>query len=217
MGAEVGALGLGVGHLGLAGTSQVNLTASGTTRDSLMSDGFVAVLEQDTPDGPDTLRLVVPSEQAARELVSALLDGAVGRFTRTDRNGRTVAAYPVAHATLRRLAPDLLAFPDEASYVSDRLHAVLRMPEASNPSISVWGVPLSRHAILGSAIQIGTEGSVQPLFPVELLQAIREVTERAVLATTAGAPTQGTIANQLPSSAGDEASEPPFTWPNQPL
>jgi hypothetical protein len=40
IGAGVGGVGLGVGTLGLSGTSKVSLTTSGTSRDNLMSDGF---------------------------------------------------------------------------------------------------------------------------------------------------------------------------------
>jgi hypothetical protein len=47
---------LGIGQLGLSGTSKVDLTSSGTARDNLMGDGFVAAFERDTQDGP------IPSE-----------------------------------------------------------------------------------------------------------------------------------------------------------
>jgi hypothetical protein len=205
LGVEIGALGLGLGMLGLAGTSQVNLTSSGTTRDNLMSDGFVAVLEQDTPTGPDTVRLVVPSEQAARELVSALLDEVAEDFTKTDGNGETSVEYPPAYSALERLGQRLLAFPDEASYVSDRLHSVMRMPEGSRPSIAIWGSSLSQHAILGSAIRIGDDGPIQPLFPLDLITAIRKVTERAIATAKGYEPSPEQATGLLPPMSGEDA------------
>jgi hypothetical protein len=100
----------------------------------------------------------------------------------------TVIDHFLAHSTLRRLAQRLLAFPNEASYVSDRLHSVMRMSEESRPSISVRGTPLSRHALLGSSIKIGADGPVQALSPVGLVTAIRAVTRRAIVASKTGSP-----------------------------
>jgi hypothetical protein len=190
IGAEVGGVELGSGSLGLSGTSQVSLTTSGTSRDNLMSDGFFAVLEQDTPSGIDTLRMVVPSEQAARELVKALLDEALDSFTAiTNPRFKTRwMMYPQAHSTLAQFVPMLLSFPDEASYVSDRLHAVIRMPEPSRPLLNIWGEPLGQHAVLASSVQFGDEGAIQPLFPVDLITQLQVTTRLATYLAEYGKP-----------------------------
>lgn len=182
VGGTIGRVGLGVGRLGLSGASEVNLTSSGTTRDDLMGDGFIAVFEQDTPAGADTLRVVVPSEQATREWVDALLDTMLARFTTVDTNGKTRVEFPQSHATLRRLMPDLLRFENEASYISDRLHSVLRMPPESRPQIAVYGHPLSDHALVGAAIQIGSDDRMHLLFPGDLVKTVPQLVDQAFAA-----------------------------------
>jgi len=144
-----------------------------------MSDAFVAVFEQDTPAGLDTLRVVVPSEQAARELVEAVIREAAERFTGVDQKGQEVVEFPRAHSTLLVLGEGLLAFPDEASYVSDRLSAVMRAPPGARPRINVYGLPLSGHAILGAAIELRHGEAPLPLFPVDVIMKIQAAGERA--------------------------------------
>lgn len=170
IGGSVGALGLGVGKLGLSGTSEVNLTFQGTTRDDMMGDGFIAVFEQDTQAGVDTLRVVVPSEQATRELAAAILEELLNR----------TIAWPQSHATLRGRIPELLAYRNEASYVSDRLHAVLRMPPESRPLIQVYGEPVSGHAVLGGVIQVVGDDTIFPLFPLSLFREVPQMIEQVL-------------------------------------
>jgi hypothetical protein len=151
---------------------------------------FFAVLEQDTPSGIDTLRMVVPSEQAARELMKGLLDEALASFTPIVTPGykTRVMMYPKAHNTLAQLVPTLLSFPDEASYVSDRLHAIIRMPEPTRPLLNIWGEPLGQHAVLASSVQFGDEGAIQPLFPVDLITQVQATTRLATYLAEHGKP-----------------------------
>ncbi len=180
VGVGVGRFGLGTGRLGLSGTSDVSLTLSATSRDNLMSDGFVAVLEHVDGNRIDTLRVVVPSEQASRELVREFFEEMLAKFG-TRSNGELKLDYPTPYAILQRNSRDLMNFRYEASYVSDRLHGILRMPPETRPLISVFGQQLSDHAILGAAILIGEESQLIPLFPVALLKGIAPIVERAVV------------------------------------
>jgi hypothetical protein len=189
VGAARGGLGLGVGSLGLSGASSANLTFSGTTRDDLMGDGFIAVFERDVPGGVDTVRVVVPSEQATQEWVGALLEETLAKFTTVNSDGQRNVRFNQSYATLKRFIPDLLRFENEASYVSDRLHSVLRiLPPESRPPINVYGYPLSEHAVVGAGIQFGHDDRIHPLFPGALVKALPQIVERALTAPTPGAP-----------------------------
>ena len=66
--------------------------------------------------------------------------------------------------------------------MSDRLHAIMRMPPEARPLVNVYGPPISQHAILGAAIQIGSEAHYTPLFPLGLFMTVPAVVERAVAA-----------------------------------
>ncbi len=169
-GLGVGGAGLGLAKVGLAGTSNVNLTLSGTTRDDMLGDGFIAVFERDSGGGIDTIRVMVPSEQATRELVLAVLQDSANRLTTAGDGERLL--WPKSDALFRRRLAELLSYRNEVSYVSDRLNAILRMPPESRPSVSVYGQPLSDHAILGAAIEISGEEAIYPLFPVRLCQEV---------------------------------------------
>lgn len=165
VGLSVNNVGLGLGSLGLRGTSRVDLKLSGTTRDDLMGDGFVAVFEKDTPAGIDTLRVVVPSENETREFLEATFEQLASRLTQTP-------TWTRSHSILRDRLHELLAYVDETSYVSDRLQAILRMMPESRPLVTVFGEPLSRHAVLGAAVQIAGDDALHPLFPVALVREV---------------------------------------------
>lgn len=181
VGASVGALGLGMGKLGLSGTSQVNLTSEGTTRDNMMGDGFIAVFEHDTNAGVDTIRLVVLSENATQQLGAAILDQLLNRLTTVNNDGVRSINWPRCHATLKGRSPELLSFQNEASYISDRLHAVLRMPAESRPLVTFYGEPLSGHAVLGTAIQIAGDDMIYPLFPIALFRELSLLIEKLIV------------------------------------
>jgi hypothetical protein len=58
-----------------SGISDVQLGLSGSSRDDLTGDAFVAVFEQRLPDGTiDTIRAIVPSEGQVRSYVGQLLN-----------------------------------------------------------------------------------------------------------------------------------------------
>ena len=171
--------GVGIGQLGQRGVSQVSLSSSGTNRDDLMGDGFVAVFEKQGASDTDTLRVVVPSENATRELIRGYLAESLERLaTKKNDKGRLQLGWKQSHSRLKTAIPELLEFKDEASYVSDRLSSILRMPPESRPLVSVFGPPLSEHAIVGAAIKIGDEPPL-PLFPVALMKTMPPVVNKA--------------------------------------
>lgn len=160
-------MGLGVGQVGISGQSSVHLTLSGTTRDGLLADAFVAVFEHDFPDGrTDTLRVIVPSEPAAREMVSQFLTTLGKSFG--EGSHRDTALSQNA-ALLAR------SFKTDVSYVSDRLSAVLRLAPEKRPRISVIGAPITEHALLGGAVQFSGENTWYQLFPLGLIEQVAQL------------------------------------------
>jgi hypothetical protein len=178
VGASLGRSSLGIGSIGLSGTSQVSLTSSGINRDNLMGDGFIAVLEKPSDRRVELLRLVVPSENETREWVGQWINefpidlfAAHDGFGKVKRkNGKLIPYFRKCYASFERNASELLRFKDEVSYVSDRLNSILRMPIESRPDITVYGEPISEHAILGAAIRFGDEEKLIPLFPITLIK-----------------------------------------------
>jgi hypothetical protein len=164
VGVSVGRVGLGVGQVGLSGASSVDLDVSGVMRDNLHGDGFIAVLEQEQPNGMiDTIRIIAPSEPACREYIAHLLPAM----------GATFGTGSHVEATFQRYAPQLAAsFPCDVSHVSDQLRAMLRQPSERRPTVAVVGEDLGGSAILGGAIRFGAGGPWQPLFPLSLTRAI---------------------------------------------
>lgn len=189
---NIDGLGLGLAKIGLSGTSQVELTSSGTTRESLTGDGFIAILEFDIPTGTDTLRVVVPPEHSVRDIVTTIVSE-IGENLRP--NSATQRLYYRSWTAFRDQVPKMLAFPYEASYASDRLSAILRRPPASRPAITVYGSPISEHAVLAASIQFSAEEPPQSLFPLDLLNGLQSAVADALAAlnpppqtTTTGTP-----------------------------
>lgn len=153
-----------VGKVGISGASRVDLDVSGVMRDNLGGDGFIAVFEQDQPNGMiDTIRIIVPSDPACREYIAQLLPAI----------GATFGTGSHVDATFRRYAPQLaVSFPCDVSHVSDQLRAILRQPLERRPTVTVVGEDLGGAAILGGAIRFGVDGSWQQLFPLSLNRAI---------------------------------------------
>jgi len=169
IGLQVGNVGLGVGKVGITGQSQANFGLSATTRDNLLGNGFIAVLERDMYGGlVDTVRVVVPSEPAIREFVEQFMDGLSAIFYRTSYCGNVFSAYT---ASLQQLI--------EISYVSDLLSACLRMPPARRPRVSVIGEKINEHAIIGDMILFENEGRWHTLFPTHLLREINGIAIQA--------------------------------------
>jgi hypothetical protein len=138
-------------------------------RTDLGGDGFVAVLEQEQPNGMiDTLRIIAPSEPACREYIAHLLSAM----------GATFGTGSHVDETFRRYAPQLAAsLPCEVSHVSDQLRAVLRQPPERRPTVAVVGEALGGAAILGGAIRVGADGPWQQLFPLSRNRAILSAAE----------------------------------------
>jgi hypothetical protein len=133
-------------------------------RANLHGDGFVAVLEQEQPNGViDTIRIIAPSEPACREYITHLLSAI----------GTTFGSGSHADEAFRRSAPELAAsFPCDVSHLSDQLRAMLRQPPERRPTVSVVGEEIGDSAILGGAIRFGADGPWQQLFPLGRNRAI---------------------------------------------
>lgn len=169
-GVGVGGVGLGVGRLGLSGHSDVNLTMDATTRDNMLSDGFIAVLEIGSGASVQPIRLVVPGDPAARGTVASLILAATRAYGGREGSHRT--------RTLENLAAAVRSAPlGDISYCSDRLSAILRLPPAQRPALSITGVSLGRHVVLGCAIRFGNEATEYQLFPLAMTLAIRAALE----------------------------------------
>ncbi len=169
VGVSAGRVGLGVGKVGISGSSSVDLDVSGVIRNDLGGDGFVAVLEQDRPNGMiDTLRIIVPSEPACREYIANLLSAI----------GATFGTGSHVDETFRRYSSQLAAsFPCDVSHVSDQIRALLRRPPERRPTVSVIGEDVGGSAILGGAIRIGADGPWHQLFPISRNRAILSAAE----------------------------------------
>lgn len=168
---QVGRVGIGLGRIGVSGQSDVHLSFSGTTRDNLLGDGFIAVFEQDLSGGGiDTLRVIVPSDPASRDMVTQFAT-ALGRGFGEGSHTEGILAGNAA----------LLAksFHTNVSYISDRLNAVLRMPAEQRPMISVVGAPITEHALLGGALQFAGDNTWYQLFPVVLIEQLTELVAEA--------------------------------------
>lgn len=162
LGVQIGRFGVGIGSIGIAGRSDVHLTSRGITRDSLMGDGFIAVLEEHRGSGVvETLRVVVPSEDSCRDYIRSLLESlSIGEDSHT---GVLLDRY---------LSRILSVIRTDISYVSDQLMANARRPLEDRPPIAVAGTPLTDHAMVGGAVKIGTNQRWLQLFPLSIVQQI---------------------------------------------
>ena len=156
----------------MSGQSQMNLSASGSIRDDLLADSFIAVLERDRPDGMvDTVRVVVPSEPAIREFLN--------QFVHT--LGKQVVEDSHCYAAFSELA----SLPLSVSYVSDLLASTLRRPPQSRPTVNVIGARLAEGIILGEAIQFSHDPRWYNLFPISICVKAEELAEKAQTALAA--------------------------------
>jgi DNA-binding SARP family transcriptional activator len=146
------------------GISDVQLGLAGSSRDDLTSDAFVAVFEQQLPDGTtDTIRAIVPSEAQARSYIGQLLNA-----WRTQLGANTESEQ-----MLRKYSGTIYeGIASDSSYVGDRLTAILRMPHQEQPTVTVVGEAIGPHAVLAGAIRFGPSGPLYQLFPVALIHAL---------------------------------------------
>jgi hypothetical protein len=166
VGVSIGSVGVGTGQIGIQGKSDVHLDLSGTARDNLIGDGFVAVLEKDQSSGErDIIRVVGLSDPATREYVSSMLLSL----------GRGFGQESHRDNVFRRNVPGIQSsFHNDAAHVSDRLSSIMRMELSGRPTITVVGIELTEHAILGGAIRFGNDKRWYQLFPLCLIQKISE-------------------------------------------
>jgi len=147
-----------------SGISDVRLGLSGSSRDDLAGDAFVAVFEQRLPDGTiDTIRAIVPSEGQVRSYVGQLLNAWQTQLGLNTDSEQMLRKY--SGTIYQGIASD-------SSYVGDRLTAVLRMPQQEQPTVMVIGEAIGPHAVLAGAIRFGPSGPLYQLFPVALIHAL---------------------------------------------
>jgi len=120
--------------LGGSGASNVQLAMAGTTSDELTGEAFVAVFERTVPGALDTIRAVVPSERQARGYVNQLLTYLSNHFGPGTTSELMVRRYTGAL---------IAAVTSDSSYVGNRLNAILRLPAADRPLVTLIGEPLN--------------------------------------------------------------------------
>lgn len=150
------------------GVSTVQLGMEGRSTTDLTDDAFVAVFERPGPDGVDTLRGVVPSERQAQAYVSQILTLWSSHLVPNSELEMTLRQYATAISQ---------AVSCDSSYVGDRLGAILRMPAADRPTVTVIGEPLNRHSVLVAAVRFGDSGPLYQLFPTALVRALQTLME----------------------------------------
>jgi DNA-binding SARP family transcriptional activator len=191
VGISFGSLSLGRALGSASGFSSVELGVAGTTREDVAGDSFMAVLEKRGPDGGDTLRMVVPSGEACRDYVRQMLYA--WQRSLGINSKRELAVRVGADGLPERLAAD-------SSYVGDRLASMARLAPGERPLISVVGLSIDEHTILGAGIRIG-EGPWLQLFPAATLSQLTEL--------VAGAePTPPPQPPSLPPQGPPGATEP---------
>jgi hypothetical protein len=87
--------------------------------------------------------------------------------------------WETCHQVWEVSLPKLLNYKYEATYVSDRLQSILRMPQESRPLITVYGSMISEHAIMCSGIRFGNEERTLPLFPIPLIETITQLISKS--------------------------------------
>jgi hypothetical protein len=167
VGVQMGSVGLGTGQTGIIGKSSVHLDLTGTTRDNLVGDGFVAVIEQNPLSGKgDIVRVAVPSEPASREYITTLILSLGRGF------GEGSYREEVFRKNIGFLQSSIRS---DITYVSDRLSSISRMEPSRKPTITVVGSGLSEHCVLAGAIQFENDNRWYQLFPLSLIQKIIEI------------------------------------------
>ena len=159
---QLGRFGYGSGHLGLVGSSTVQLATTGRTTDDLVGGEAVAIVfDVETATGlPDVLRVFVPSEASIKESLVSVITSAAGLSAR-------VASWPeLPSVVLNSLSTDV-------GYVSDRLSALVRMGKTANVRFDVVGLALRPQMMLGGALRIVGEDRWMQLYPMGLLEALR--------------------------------------------
>ena len=182
-----GRWGAGTMSAALHGMGTAQLRAEQSTRDHLMGDALLAVVEAPGPAGPDdTYRVVSVSAVAAAGWVQALVFAAIDHLE---------GPRSFAGATLADFSGALVQHfaPQDVSYAADRLRAqVGRAPERRD-ALVVRGLAIGRNALLAVDVQIGQQGSLM-LFPVQFPalfgQAVARAAHRAelVVGPAAGGP-----------------------------
>lgn len=155
------------------GGSNVALKISATTRDNLMGDALIAVVEiPDAQGGFDTLRVLGVSQTAVRSWITDLTTRAAAELGgSTTHAGQAVAAWGTRLANTFGVT--------EVSYAADQLLAIAERGVEDRPMLGVEGIPVGRNAVLATTVSVG-EHRVVPLFPHRLPQMLGAALSSAV-------------------------------------
>ena len=150
----------------IGGRSDVHSESEGISRDNLLGDGFVAVLEENLSDTSGVVRVAVPSGPAARKCMASLLLAL----------GKGFGEESYRDLALKSTIPAMQnAADNDVSHVSDRLSSILRIQSGRRPTVTVIGSELTEHAILAAAIQFENDEKWYRLFPVALFSRVTEI------------------------------------------
>jgi hypothetical protein len=161
-------VGLGIGQLGLSGQSDVHLSLRAITRNDLLGEGFLAVLEN--PFEPtQVIRVVVPAKAAVDEFVKAFVESRTNIFPEGSHQATAMAG----------LADRLPSLGLDGSWVADRFSAAIRVDRNNRPTVRVVGLPIDDHTLLGGSFLFGDEDKWIEVIPFARLDSL----ERACLGT----------------------------------
>jgi DNA-binding SARP family transcriptional activator len=162
-----GNTGYSFGSNDIWGRSSVRLGLQGTIHEDVTDESFTAVLERKgAADGPDVVRLVVPSAGAVQEYVRNFI------WSWQRSLGVDSQSELAVRAQLEGFADRVVC---DASYVADRLSAITRMDPAKRPQIAVVGAEINKHSLLAGGIQFGPDGHWYQLFPIALINAFADL------------------------------------------
>jgi len=192
-----GNTGYSFGSTDIWGQSSVRLGLQGTIREDMTDESFTAVLERNGADGPDVVRLIVPSAGSVQEYVRNFI-WSWQRSLRVDSHSELAV-----RAQLDGLADRLVC---DASYVADRLGAMTRMDSAARPQIAVVGAQINEHSLLAGGIQFGPDGHWYQLFPIALINAFADLMNGRTPTSPPPSPSTTTTGEPSPDSGEGEPS-----------
>jgi hypothetical protein len=186
---RIGNVGLGMGQIGIAGQSQVNLSMQGTITTDLLNNGLLAVFKYTLPTGnAETLRVIAPADSAIQEFLSRLAGTLRAQVIEGSHCAGAIAqlASPQLRISVSKVSDQLSMQKEEITSLGER------------PPLKVVGAVLSEGMMLGEAIQFADDPRWYNLFPISFCGQAKALTEEAQAALAAiPLPPVGTNAFQV--------------------
>lgn len=154
---------------------QTGLVGLRVGREALLGDSFIAMLDQQLPNGiiTDTVRVVVPSEFLIRAFLGDFANAIDRQFSEGSH----------CHEAIQFFLLKLRSFSlIDVSKVLDRLKAILRMPseEKQRHTVSIIGAMFPGYRILlVEAILFENEQQAFNLFPISFCMEVKEIANEA--------------------------------------